>query len=72
MSRLVGAVLVVLAAAGIGNELAGEVKRRLNALYQCKTLVTFLQSQIRYAVSEQVAKSMLIEMNILRDCITKQ
>lgn len=52
MSRLVGAVLVVLAAAGIGNELAGEVKRRLNALYQCKTLVTFLQSQIRYAVSD--------------------
>lgn len=30
------------------------------------------EEMIRYAVSEQVAKSMLIEMNILRDCITKQ
>ncbi|MGN1031815.1 MAG: hypothetical protein ACI4PQ_09460 [Butyricicoccaceae bacterium] len=27
---------------------------------------------IRYAVSEQVAKSMLIELNILRDYITGQ
>lgn len=30
------------------------------------------EEMIRYAVSEQVAKSMLIEMNILRDCIANQ
>lgn len=48
--RAAGALLVFLAAAGIGNESAGRVKRRLEALYQCKNLTVLLQGQLRYAV----------------------
>lgn len=52
MLKLAGSCLLIAAAAGLGNEEARQVKKRLDALYQCKTLVTLLQGQIRYAGSD--------------------
>ena len=48
MVKIIGAMLVFAAAAGLGNEQAHQVQKRLRALYQCQTLVTLLESQIRY------------------------
>ncbi|MCI8515059.1 MAG: hypothetical protein HFI93_10620 [Lachnospiraceae bacterium] len=49
--KIAGALLILLAAAGIGNESAGGVRRRLEALYQCRSLTLLLQGQLKYAFS---------------------
>lgn len=49
MIKAAGAALVFLAAAGMGNERAGRVRRRLEALYQCRNLTLLLQGQLKYA-----------------------
>lgn len=49
MIKAAGALLLFLAAVGLGNEAAGQVRRRLEALYQCRSLALLLEGQLKYA-----------------------